>query len=139
MTKDVQKIAEEPKKVEKVEMNPVQEPVSAAPALDPAMLAAIQAAVQSAVGTIVASLGIGNPQAQKAPQTAPNVPQVNNGMQPSYVSKLKGIPVEPGQDLRHVHPSVINDWFNVIETRWKENYNKKMVAGSPVNMNWTRG
>jgi hypothetical protein len=57
----------------------------------------------------------------------------------TYVSKLKGIPVQEGQDLRHVHPSVIQTWFNNVESRWKDQYNKKQVGGSPVNMNWTRG
>ena len=69
-----------------------------------------------------------------APNPVP--PAAQNG---HYVSKLKGIPVEPGQDLRHVHPSVIQNWFNTIENRWKEAYNKRKIGGAPVDLSWTRG
>ena len=115
--------------------------------LDPMVMSAIQAtvaaAMKEAVGTIIEQL-----KPATLPHTpAPAIPVRNAGApNPSvpiqngnYVSKLKGIPVEEGQDLRHVHPAVIQQWFNTVETRWKENYNKRNIGGKPVDLNWTRG
>jgi hypothetical protein len=117
--------------------------------LDPIVMLAIQetvaVAMKQAVGTILEQLKPATIPATPAPAIpvrnagAPNpsnpVPS-NNG---NYVSKLKGIPVEPGQDLRHVHPAVVNEWFSKVESRWKENYNKKKMGGAPVDLSWTRG
>jgi hypothetical protein len=130
-----------------------QEPKVAAPepqvapvVLDPHVMLAIQTSVQeamkTAVGIIVEQLKPSTLPSTPAPAIpvrnagAPNPAPVNNG---NYVSKLKGIPVEPGQDLRHVHPSVIQNWFNTVENRWKEAYNKRKIGGAPVDMSWTRG
>jgi hypothetical protein len=97
-------------------------PQTAAPVLDPAILAAIQAAVVGSVKEIVAAL---KPVTGAAPQAMvptqdtrypmPYVPPYEE-----YKSKLKGIPVEAGQDLRHVHPMRINEWFRNIELRAAE-------------------
>lgn len=114
-------------------------------ALEPAILAAIQAAVtQSVSATVQAVMTQLAPKAQPAPVNDaastlvnPNAPAP--GTNGHYVSKLKGIPVQPGQDLRHVHPSVVQGWFNTVESRWKEQYNKRKMGGAPVDMSWTRG
>lgn len=145
MNKDVQRdqsVQKLPEKSEKTENseNPIDK-VAMAP-IDPALLAAINAAVTHAVSGIVKQL---------APQTAPQVnpvpsPTVNTLKNPmpvpqqaAYKSKLQGIPVEPGEDLRHVHPNVIHAWFRNLEDRWKAQYNNKKVGNEPVNVSWTRG
>jgi hypothetical protein len=125
--------------------NQSENTIPQAPALDPAILAAIQAAVtQSVSATVQAVMSqlAPKPQAQPANDAPsalvnPNAPAP--GTNGNYVSKLKGIPVQPGQDLRHVHPSVIQGWFNTVESRWKEQYNKRKMGGAPVDMSWTRG
>ena len=129
-------------KIESKQPAPQAEVSTPAPTLDPYVLAAIQAAVKDSIGSIMAQV---MPRAQ-ATQT-PSLPVPNAGApnpapiysDGTYTSKLKGIPVAEGQDLRHVHPSVIQNWFNTVESRWKDQYNKKQVGGAPVNMNWTRG
>ena len=86
--------------------------------LDPAILAAINAAVVSSVKAIVEHL---KPTVAPAPMTL--APQLQAPYVPPYVpynTKLQGIPVEAGQDLRHVHPSVINQWFANVEQRAKD-------------------
>ena len=83
--------------------------------LDPAILAAINQAVTGAVKVIVDQLkpAQASPQAQGASKyPTPYVPPT----QP-YRSKLQGIPVQAGQDLRHVHPLVIREWFGQIQAR----------------------
>jgi hypothetical protein len=122
------------------------EPVEQKLSLDPTVMAAIQASVEvamkAAVGTILEQL-----KPATLPLTpAPAIPVRNAGApnpapapQQNYVPRLQGIPVEPHQDLRDVHPGVIQQWFQNIENRWKENFNKRKVAGSPVELSWTRG
>lgn len=106
--------------------------------LDPAVLDAIKQAVGSAIAAIAVTPAQQATPASKALPTQnlrPNVPKD----QP-YVTRLKGIPVEPGEDLRHVPANVVKAWFHNLEERWKENYNRKKVSdGSPVNVSWTRG
>ncbi len=130
-----------------IKVNPVEPVSSQSPvSLDANIMSAIQATVQeamkTAVGVIVEQLKPSTLPSTPAPAIsvrnagAPNPAPVNNG---NYVSKLKGIPVEPGQDLRHVHSSVIHAWFQSIENRWKESYNKRKVGGAPVDLSWTRG
>lgn len=110
------------------------------PALSPEMLLAIQEAVAASVSTIVKQLMPVTPIAASASvplamtQPAPQVPQ-----QAGYVSKLKGIEVELGQDLRHVGAERIRNWFAGVEQRWKQQYNKRQIAGGAVDMSWTRG
>lgn len=149
MTTDVKK-AEKP--IEQHQVKPLQAQVEApAPlTLDPTIMAAIQASVEvamkSAVGVILEQLKPATLPSTPAPSIPvrnagaptpiPQVGQLSNG---NYVSKLKGIPVEPGQDLRHVHPGVIQNWFNTVENRWKEQYNKRKMGGAPVDLSWTRG
>lgn len=107
-----------------------------------AIQASVEVAMKAAVGTILEQL-----KPATLPSTpAPAIPVRNAGapnpapVKPqNYVPKLQGIPVEPHQDLRDVHPGVIQQWFQNIENRWKENFNKRKVAGSPVELSWTRG
>ena len=128
--------AQEPVKQTQKQAVEQSAPVKQAPAaLDPAILAAINAAVSAAVVQTIAAM---QPVAAPAAPAATLPAQAQQG-KPAYTPRLKGIEVQPGQDLRHVHPNVINDWFNNLENRWKEQYNKKQVGGKPVNMNWTRG
>src|SRR5580700_10248150 len=116
----------------------------------PAFLDAdVQAAVNAAIGAVVPEL-----LKALAPQAVnPSVPVVQpnsittmmnpNPPQPAvaYKTKLKGIPVHPGMDLRHVHPQEIKNWFARLENRWKENYAKKQAAalGSSVSLTMEAG
>jgi hypothetical protein len=116
------------------------------PTLSPEILAAIAATVQAAMQPVLEML--------TKPTTAPRAPTPPAAMQEStthygngspkpntntWVSKLKGIPVEEGQDMRHVKREVIQGWFSNVEQRWKEKVNSQRAGGQPVNMNWTRG
>lgn len=115
--------------------------------IDPALLAAIQAAVSQSVKEQLA---------QQTPQPQVPAPHINqsvsakpvasiaaplplNTLTGNYTSKLKGIPVNPGEDLRHVPKHIVEQWFHGVETRWKDQYNKRKVGGAPVDLNWTRG
>ena len=145
MTKDV-KVENKPVDLKNVEAAPAT-PAAPVP-LDATVMAAIQATVQAAmkeaVGIIVEQL-----KPDTLPKTpAPSIPVVNAGAprasshfdkNGNYVSKLKGIPVEEGQDLRDVNPNVIRNWFSSIENRWKEQMNARKIGGTPVEMGWTRG
>lgn len=111
------------------------------PALDSAILDAINQAVMGAVKTIVEQVKtVPAPQSPvSAPTSAYGAPPAPPSNQP-YVPKLKGIPVEPGQDLRHVHPTVIQGWFDGIENRWKQRMRERGAAnGTQANVGWTRG
>lgn len=145
MTTDVKKAESKPIEQGKVEAAPA--PVAAPVALDPSVMAAIQATVEVAMKTAVGVIIEQLKPATLPSSPAPSIPVRNAGAPPetgqlpngNYVSKLKGIPVEPGQDLRHVHPGVIQNWFNTVENRWKEQYNKRKLGGAPVDLSWTRG
>lgn len=112
-------------------------------ALDPAIQAAIAAAVSSAVSAIVGQLAVNTPaQINEAPLAVrptrlnPNQPPANS----DYKTKLKGIPVEPGQDLRHVHPLEIAAWFRGIEERAIARMKSQGIrSGTQADMSWTRG
>ena len=120
-------------------VNPVSESVKNPPAvtLSPAVEQAIAAAIQAALAPV---LDILTKPATAAPAPAPEAhPGVVNAVEPSPRFKLVGIPVAEGQDLRHVHPQTIKNWFGSVEQRWKEIHNAKKVGGANVNMNWTRG
>jgi len=106
--------------------------------LDPQVLAAINEAVSGAVKSIVEQLKPQTP-TQVAPAAKP-VPQSNFGNNSTnYVTKLKGIPVEPGEDLRHVSRDIVQKWFLQVEARWKESYNSRKLDGRPVGMTLDRG
>ena len=112
--------------------------------LDPAIQAAIQAAVSSAVASVVGQLVQQAPQLNVAPAPIAVRPTRLNPNPPppqtDYKTKLKGIPVEPGQDLRHVHPAEINAWFRGIEERAKQRMMEQGGRnGTQANMSWTRG
>lgn len=114
------------------------------PSIDPQTQALIDAAVKNAVAAALSQLTPSHPTGsneivQSAPKTAlnPNPPPPPSTT--PYKIKLKGIPVEPGQDLRHVHPQVIKNWFHSVEQRWKDSYNARKMDGQPSNMSWTRG
>lgn len=113
--------------------NPPQKP----PKFDPALLAMIQETVAAAVGQAVGAI-VEQLRPAAAPVFAPAVPPVTQ-QRSHYKPKLQGIPVEPGQDMRHVPTDVINNWFNTLEQRWRDIYNKKSHLGKPADMNWTRG
>lgn len=130
MNKEVKHPALEEKKVEVV-------------GLDPAIQAAIQAAVSNAVTLIVGQMAqapvinhAAAPLAVRPTRLNPNPPPDNS----DYKVRLKGIPVEPGQDLRHVHPAEINAWFRGIEERAKERLRAQGLRnGTQADMSWTRG
>jgi hypothetical protein len=88
--------------------------------LDPAILAAIQAAVVGSVKEIVAALKPATAPVSAAPAQDNRYPTPYVPPYESYKSKLTGIPVEPGQDLRHVHLMRINEWVRNIEARAAE-------------------
>jgi hypothetical protein len=79
--------------------------------------------------------------ATPAPTTdAPRLtsPQPNKQL-PHRMGKLQGIPVQEGQDIRHVPREVINEWFSNLEDRWKQKHNAFKKLGTPVNMSLSRG
>jgi hypothetical protein len=125
----------EPQKAPQV--NKVNDAPKSEMALSPEVLKAIQSAVEGAVATIAAKMtSVQHPSDFVAPPPSakPVVP-----IQAPYESKLKGIPVEAGQDLRHVPTDVIHAWFAKQEHKWKDGYNRRKVAGEQVSMGWTRG
>lgn len=133
----------------KIEQPTSDKPVSApqTQALTPEMLKAIQEIVSASVGEVMKQV-VAQPQAQ-TPSTAATVgtdasglPLLNPRQPPKqsvYKTRLQGIPVEEGQDLRHVHPARISAWFQNVEQRWKQQMNDRKVSGSAVNLGWTRG
>jgi len=109
------------------------------PPLDPAILAHITQAIQASIGAIAAQLA---PKPVEVPGHVPSNTLKNPNPPPAqsvHTTKLKGIPVEPGEDLRHVHPNVINAWFHNLESRWKEQLNKRKLSGQPTSVQLTRG
>ncbi len=123
MNKETKVVDAENVKIEPSKEEAKPEVLPAAPmpaALDPAILAAINAAVVGSVNTIVAALKPATP--APVPLT-PGNPQYAKPYVPPYEPykvRLKGIPVQPGEDLRHVHPQLIRNWFAQVENRWKE-------------------
>src|SRR5580692_3589375 len=118
--------------------NTFSQTASQTPPLSQEILAAINATVQetmkSAVVEIVKAL---KPQTSQALPVNPPVSQKPHFVPPAstdYKPKLVGIQVEEGQDLRHVHPSVINDWFSKVESKWKDKYNKKGYDSKPAEL-----
>ncbi len=105
--------------------------------LPPAIVMAIKEIVSAAMSELIKS----SAPVPLAPQTlpAPSNAVIPPLVQAGYVSKLKGIPVQPGQDLRHVHPQEIKNWFAAIENRWKESYDRRQVGGQPVSLTLGRG
>lgn len=71
--------------------------------------------------------------------TPPAPPAYVRPPQIKSVSKLQGIPAEPGQTLQDIHPAVIKQWFNALEARWKLSYANKSVDGQPANLSMSRG
>jgi hypothetical protein len=117
--------------------NAVPNHVEKVMALDPAILDAINQAVAGAVKTIVAQVV---PQQQVQAASTVAQPQASNGLPPMRkpISRLKGIPVEPGQDLRHVPAWRINEWFRDIEIKAQERI-KQQGRSMQAEMSWTRG
>jgi hypothetical protein len=117
--------------------------------LDPAILAMIQESVKVAVAALVPEVIAAvapKPTVASEPLLQPVVatkmnPNPPPAQQPVYKTRLQGIPVNSGQDLRHVHPQEIKNWFARLENRWKENYAKKQAAalGSSVSLTLEAG
>lgn len=76
--------------------------------------------------------------AQTHDNAPPIVPERAINTSP-YQSTLKGAPVQPGQDWRHLTPEQRRQWFSNLEYRWKQQYNTRQQGGQPVSMGWTRG
>lgn len=112
-------------------------PVQAA-AVDPAIQNAINQAVAGAVSAIM----------EKLMQPSANLPALNTAQPQASshalppmrqpIAKLKGIPVEEGQDLRHVPAWRINEWFRNIELNAQKRVALQGKA-MQAEMSWTRG
>jgi hypothetical protein len=120
----------------------IEKMVPAAPMpapLDPRLLDAINQAVLGAVKSIVAQV-VPQPQSNLSSHITQPQPLQANGLPPMRkpVSKLKGIPVEQGQDLRHVPAWKINEWFRDIEIKAQQRI-KEQGKSMQAQMSWTRG
>jgi hypothetical protein len=114
---DAENVKREPSTEEvKPEVKPMEMPL----ALDPAILAAINAAVVGSVKEIVNALKPATPAPLPPTQGDPRFAKPYVPPYEPYKVRLKGIAVQPGEDLRHVHPQIIRQWFAQVENRWKE-------------------
>lgn len=106
-------------------------PTQPTPVLSPEIESAIRSEIQKSIGAAIReALKQSEPaKAMTQAAAAQQVPQ-----QAPYKTKLQGIPVEPGQDLRHVHPDVIRTWFANIENRWKEQYKRNSSMQSSLSL-----
>jgi hypothetical protein len=129
-----------------VDSEVVSTPAVGKPALDPAVMAAIQVAVSTAMSALITEL---KPAVAALPGAT--TPAMTDGVahvparpkpvlaQSVYKTKLQGIPVNPGEDLRYVPAAEINAWFAKVERRWQERMNNQKMGDGAVNVNWTRG